>query len=77
MQMGQTLLKDVVWDVDRLVAEVVKLRGETSRLEAILVVPETSRSMADVDSDLTALELERDQLDRRNTDLLSRQGRAR
>lgn len=73
----QQLLAEVVWPVDRLIADIAGIKRDIKRLEGAQAVPGSERALADVDSDLTALELEREQLERRKDDLLRRQGRLR
>ena len=77
MQEGQQLMKDVIWQVDRLTGEVASATREMTRLENQMKVAGSTRTVADVDADLEALEAARNQLERSKDEVLRKQGRLR
>ena len=77
MQEGQQLARDVIWQLDRLAGEVASSRREITRLENQMKVAGSTRTVADVDADLEALEAARSQLERSKDEVLRKQGRLR
>ena len=70
-------MKDVVWQVDRLAGEVSSSTREITRLENQTKVAGSTRTVADVDADLEALEAARSQHERSKDEVLRKQGRLR
>lgn len=75
MQEIQQITSDVVWNIDRLSAEVAGARKDVARTENRMKVSGSARTVGDVDAELEALDSERAGLDRRKDEILKRQSR--
>ncbi len=71
----QSINSDVVWNVDRLAAEVSTVVKEVTRIENRMKIAGSTRTVGDVDADLEALDTERADLDRKKDEILRRQSR--
>ena len=77
MQELQDLRTEVVWPVDRLYTEIAQLSKEIVRLENQMKISGSTRTVADVDTDLESLESERGSKERLRDEILRKQSRLR
>ena len=73
----QQLLQEVVWPLDRLATDIAASKNEAARVQNRMKIAGCTRTVADVDSELEALEAERSQLERQKDEILRKQSRLR
>lgn len=76
-QEGQKLQAEVVWQIDRVAAELAEAEREVKQLAAQAGASGAARTVADVDAELEDVENQRAALERQKESVMRRQERLR